>query len=92
MTISFSTAQRILRYEVPVDDRDHWVDLPGPIMHVATRRADVVEIWASTIGTPTIRRFRVFGTGQEIPLSASYVATAIVPGGAFVWHLVELPS
>lgn len=70
----------ILRYEVPVDDRDHWLDLPGPIMHVASRRPDVVEIWGSTIGRPATRRFRVYGTGHEIPVNAAYVATAIVPG------------
>lgn len=92
MTIEFSTAQRVLRYEVPVDDRDHWLDLPGPIVHVATRRPDVVELWASTIGTPATRRFRVYGTGHEVPLAAAHVATAIVPGGALVWHLMEMPS
>lgn len=89
MTFSFSTSQRILRYKVPVDDQWHQLDLPGPIMHVATRRPDVVELWTSTVGDAATRYFRVFGTGHEMPLNAAYVSTAIVPGGALVWHLME---
>ena len=34
------------------------------------------------------RIFRVFGTGQSIPLAYAYVGT--VQDGPFVWHLMEI--
>lgn len=84
----------ILRYEVPVDDEWHTLRLSGPIVHVATRRREVVEVWATTDGFgPSDYDLRVFGTGQPIPADppgeVCHVGTAIVPGGALVWHLMQ---
>jgi hypothetical protein len=83
----------IFRYAVPVDDEWHTLTLSGPIVHVATRHVDFVEVWATTNGTMQYREFRVFGTGHPWPEDAglAYVGTAIAPGGALVWHLVERP-
>lgn len=83
---------RVLRYEIPVDDCWHRLLPSGPILHVATRRPDVVEVWAASGQPDIVRELRVFGTGQPIPDGAIYVGTAIVPGGAFVWHLMERAS
>lgn len=82
---------RVLRYEVPVDDRWHALNLLGDIMHVATRRADVVELWVLDVDALVTREFRVFATGEQMPtgLHLRHVGTAIVPGGALVWHLFE---
>jgi hypothetical protein len=84
----------VLRHEVPVDDTWHDVRLPGPVVHIATRRPDVVEIWTlHTDGGPEVTRtFRVYGTGQPITDAVRHVGTAIVPGGALVWHLMERAS
>jgi hypothetical protein len=82
-------SHRVLRYEVPVDDVWHPLDLPGPIMHVAARREGVIDVWASDIGPGARRVFCVFGTGHDIPDHAAYVGTAVTPSGQFVWHLTE---
>lgn len=82
----------IHRFEVPVDDRWHFLDLPRGIQHVATRRRDVVEVWAYTrqaSDQPFLRQFRVYGTGQPMPPATTHIATAIAPGGDLVWHLIE---
>lgn len=86
--------RRVLRYEIPVDDQWHVLDLPrGPIVHVASRRPDVVEFWAIDAAdgiTLPPRAFRVFGTGQPLPPAAGkHIGTAITAGGALVWHLME---
>ncbi|MEU1663570.1 hypothetical protein ABZ547_08140 [Streptomyces sparsogenes] len=83
----------IFRYEIPVDDRWHALDLTGPIVHVASRSMHTVEVWAINGQTaPTRRGFRVYGTGHPIPDDATHVGTAIPPGGQLVWHLLELPE
>jgi hypothetical protein len=83
---------RILRHEVPVDDRWHEVQLGlnARILAVAARQPDVVEFWAEHhAGEVTIRRrFRVHGTGHEIE-SGMHVGTTLAAGGALVWHLFE---
>jgi hypothetical protein len=80
------------RYEVPVDDHAHDIELSGPIVHVDCRNADRVEIWAiADEQEPTVRTFRVFGTGQTLPDNAAHIGTALAGrGGALVWHLFEL--
>ncbi|MBM0235939.1 hypothetical protein JNW88_00355 [Micromonospora sp. ATA32] len=88
-----TTTARILRFEVPVDDRWHILTLPGPIVHIATRRPDVVEVWATTDGCyPQEHDLRVYGTGEPYPADCGnvcHVGTAIAPGGALVWHLMQ---
>lgn len=80
------------RYEVPVDDQAHDIELSGPIMHVDCRNPALVEIWAMTgVQQPMIRIFQVFGTGQPLPDNAAHIGTALAGrGGAMVWHLFEL--
>lgn len=80
----------IYRYEIPVDDAWHPVELPDAILHVASRRAEVVEVWALDTGAPiAVRHFRVFGTGHPLPdEQLRHVGTALAPGG-LVWHLME---
>lgn len=86
---------RVLRYQVPVDDAWHTLPVLGAIVHVATRSPEIVEFWAYGCGPERQRTFRVFGTGHPIPEADAYTTpvytnTAIVPGGALVWHLFEL--
>jgi hypothetical protein len=80
------------RYEVPVDDQPHDIEMPRRIVHVDCRSADRVEIWAiAGEGAEMIRTFQVFGTGQPLPASAFHIGTALAGrGGALVWHLFEL--
>ncbi len=81
---------RILRYEVPVDDKTHTLMLGGPIVHVGTRDPAIVEIWAVDTGTTRMPcEFTVVGTGHEYPEGWQHVGSAITAGGALVWHLLE---
>jgi hypothetical protein len=81
----------IYRYEIPVDDHWHPLQLSGAILHVASRNPRVVELWAVESGGLTkTRGFRVFGTGQPLPDNVQYIGTAIPPGGQLVWHLMEM--
>lgn len=79
----------IHRYEVPVDDQWHTIQLRGEVVHVAARNSPhIVEIWARVYDqTPTTHRVRVFGTGHPMPADAMYVGTALI--GPFAWHLME---
>jgi hypothetical protein len=80
----------VYRYEVPVDGRWHELDLSGAVLHVASRRPDVVDLWALHSGGPTLRRrFRVFGTGHPLPDGVCHVGTALAAGGELVWHVFE---
>jgi hypothetical protein len=80
----------IYRYEVPVDDRWHPLQLTGEIVHVACRNMHVVELWAMNTTQPkSTRSFRVYGTGQSLPPDLDYIGTALAPGGQLVWHLFE---
>jgi hypothetical protein len=80
----------ILRVSIPVDARWHTVELGGPIVHVATRELHEVEVWFLNDPQvePISRRFTVVGTGHDTQ-GGTHVGTAIAPGGALVWHLVE---
>lgn len=82
---------RVLRHEIPVDDAVHELVLRGPILHVATRRPDVVEVWVQDEERTRGVRLLVVGTGQPWPDNAVHFGTAIAPGGALVWHLLGLP-
>jgi hypothetical protein len=80
----------ILRYEIPVDDQWHPLQLSGDIVHVDSRNPRVVELWAISGGPTATRGFRVFGTGQPLPDNVKHIGTAIPPGGQLVWHLLEM--
>lgn len=83
---------QVLRYEISVDDQWHSINMLGRIIHVATRRPDVVEMWGLDDDCLATRQFKVFATGEPMPigLDLCHVGTAIVPGGELVWHLFEL--
>ena len=82
---------RIYRHEVPVDDQWHPIETAMNPLSVGCRDLDIVEFWSwePHDGPWAERFFRVFGTGQEIPDNVKYWGTAVSPGGALVWHLVE---
>lgn len=80
----------VFRYEVPVDDRWHRIEIDGEPLHVAGRHVDVVEFWAlAGTGQPTeAREYRVFGTGHALPDEPlTFRGTVVHP--ALVWHLFE---
>lgn len=82
--------QRVLRWEVPVDDGWHEIGA-GRVVEVAVRKTrtsgerELVEVWtlegATFPGTsePTKRSVIVVGTGQTAPENTEYLGTAIVP-------------
>lgn len=88
--------ERVLRWEVPVDDE--WHDIgAGRVVHVAARSyrkrpGDLVEVWTLEVDYAgdgstadlAMRPVTVIGTGHPAPSPAWYIGTAIVP--AFVVH------
>lgn len=80
---------KIFRYEIPVDDRWHVLRLSGAVLHVATRKIDIVEMWAIDTGGPQVdRAFIVVGTGHEFPnCPVKHRGTALFHSA--VWHLLE---
>lgn len=89
------SANAVLRTEIPVDDEWHTVDLGGPVLHVATRSADVVEVWhlarpQRAIDATGPRAFRVFLTGQALPTTFRYVGTCVPASEIYQpYHLME---
>jgi hypothetical protein len=85
---------RVLRYEVPVDDKQHTLEVDGPIVSVNCRDLDAVEFWTMAGGAspPRWRTFLVVGTGHLLPSWAgagSYRGTGLAPNTRLVWHLLE---
>lgn len=83
----------IHRFEIPVDDQPHGIDLSGSILHAAVRRPGIVDVWAYARPEnvpPMGRAFQVVGTGHPNPTGSSHAATAITPDGALVWHVLEV--
>jgi hypothetical protein len=91
----------VYRYEVPVDDQWHAVELyeeslhGNPILHVASRDPAVVEFWAEyrtwdDQPDTNTRWFRVYGTGQPISEGpVEHRGSVIAADGQLVWHLYE---
>ena len=87
--------RRMLRHEIPVDDKFHAI-YEGVIRHIATRRPNVVEVWAEhdddpLADSPPNVHLTVVGTGQEWPPKVEWIGTALAPGG-LVWHLLAATS
>lgn len=81
--------QRVLRWEVPVDDKWHQIGA-GRVVEVASRThrerpGDLVEVWtleqtrdASTADLQQ-RSVIIVGTGHPAPMDSTYLGTSIVP-------------
>lgn len=84
----------VYRYQVPVDDRAHEIELRGPLLTVGCRSIYTVEFWAwhDDDVPPSTGRYQVYGTFHEIPAGALWCGTAVAPGGQLVWHLFKLPG
>lgn len=85
----------IHRYEVPVDNRWHYVEMTGDIVHVAVRELDAMQVWALVGDHPkVVKELCVFGTGQPIPAgyngsSLRHVGTALVCDLRLACHLFQ---
>lgn len=81
----------IYRYEVPVDDQWHEIELTGDVLHVDSRAPSIVEFWAFAFpGAGVRRRFQVVGTGHPLPAGQlRHHGSVIAAGGRLVWHLLE---
>lgn len=89
---------KIYKYPVPVDDQWHDLPVTGKITHIGPDpfRNDVIYVWAvhddqgsQDAGT---RRFRVFGTGHELPPNTrpeNILGSVQTRDGMFVWHLID---
>lgn len=82
------TTRRILKWTIPVDDRDHPIGA-GPVVHVGCQggNAYTVAVWTDETGDPALTSARVYGTGQPLPAHDEAIGSAIA--GPFVWHVLR---
>jgi hypothetical protein len=91
--------QRVLRWDVPVDDQWHEIGA-GYVAHVAARthrerHGDLVEVWTVEDVADTqvsvvvpMRSVAVVGTGHQVPDNAEHIGSAVVPA----FHVVSGPT
>lgn len=95
MTGPEARTQRVLRWNVPVNDRPHSVG-GGPVALVASRETGMVEVWTVETVNSLLecaapkRTVQVFGTGHRVPDGAEHMGSAL--DGPLVWHLFEVPG
>lgn len=79
---------RVLRYEVPIDDDQHRLELTGPVLSVDQRQNDRLDVWAleGQYELPNVMQVQVFGTGHDVPTGYQYLGSALSPAQA-----VEVP-
>jgi hypothetical protein len=80
-------ARRVLKWAVPVDDRDHPVG-SGPVVYVACQAGyDVVQVWTDEPDADHVQvsSARVYGTGQPVPGDDVHVGSTAT--GPLVWHV-----
>lgn len=86
--------RRILKWTIPVDDRDHPIGA-GPVVHVDAQMvaANHVQVWTdeSDAEHVEITSARVYATGQPLPDHDEVLGTALVLDGALVWHVLRRP-
>ena len=79
--------RRMFRYTVPVDDQVHAIELRACPHTWPT--AGLWMKWSSGLSTMTSGsaewRFRVFGTGYQLPEKAVYIGTAPRTPEGLVW-------
>jgi hypothetical protein len=78
-------------YKYRLDANDGQIDIHDDAKILAVGMQDgYLHLWAAvyTSKRRVTRKFKVFGTGWEIPGGAEYVGTFFV--GPFVWHLHEV--
>jgi hypothetical protein len=84
-----SAAARVLKWNIPVDDRPHSIG-GGPVVLVACQHSpESVQVWTheSTSEGPT-REVQVYGTGQPLVGTGAHVGSVVaVP--SLVWHVYE---
>jgi hypothetical protein len=83
--------RRILKWTIPVDDRDHPVGA-GPLVHVDSQNdPGVVQVWTDETDAEhvDVTSARVYATGQPLPERDEVLGTALVLDGALVWHVLR---
>jgi hypothetical protein len=88
--------RRILKWTIPVDDQRHLIGA-GPVVHVDSQSdptfhdPGAVQVWTDENDSEHVAptSARVYATGQPIPEDGEVLGTALVLGGALVWHVVR---
>lgn len=81
---------RVLKWNVPVDDRPHEVGT-GRVLHVACQHGpESVQVWTLELGEPHTRLAQVFGTRQLLPAAVDAHLGSTVVARTLVWHVFEV--
>lgn len=87
--MSTADDRRILKWDVPVDDRWHPVG-GGPVVHVACQYGPgSVQVWTIEHNEALLSpgAARVYGTGHVIPSGTHPIGSAVTDHG-LVWHVL----
>lgn len=78
----------IWKYEIPIDNEWHSLEISAHIYHIACQNAGTLELWALNEGPLVTRTFKAFGTGHEFDLDVvemQYIGTAL-------YHFLRMPK
>lgn len=78
--------RRVLRYEVPIDNEWHFVEMNGGVLQHADQRElkGPIELWAMppyAEGAYVAENleWRIYGTGEEVPDEAIFMQSVLSP-------------
>lgn len=81
-------SRRILKWSVPVDDRDHPIG-SGQVVHVGCQddAYGVVQVWTDEPDAEhvVVTSAKVYGTGQPVPAEDVHAGSTVA--GPLVWHV-----
>lgn len=95
--MSATIFKTVYKYAIPLRAGDDvWVPR-GRVVNFGIDPFGVLSVWVEVtvdaakniFGEEEKQLFRVFATGQPIPLGADWRASAVT--AAYVWHLYEVP-
>lgn len=88
--------KRVLKWDVPVDDKDHPIGTGKVVMVHCQWSPATVQVWTEEdddpkVESPKVRRARVYGTGHQIPDRDVHIGSAVSNNTALVWHVYGSP-
>lgn len=83
---------RVLKWDVPVDDKDHPIGSGKVVLVACQFGSGVVQVWTEEPDDrPKMRRARAYGTGHVIPARDVHIGSTVALNTTLVWHVYGAP-